>query len=112
MRTFFIAMAVAGLLAAPPTGPALAADFERGLAAYEARDYETALAEFTELAERGDASAQFYLGEMYSSSDRGVRYDYDEAMRWWRLAAEQGVADAQFNLGVMYDNGQGVPASA
>ena len=63
--------------------------------------------ETLQLAERGNAQAQFNLGMMYENG-QGVRQDDAEAVKWYRLAAEQGFAQAQSNLGVMYDNGQGV----
>ena len=59
-------------------------------------------------AERGDAEAQFMLGERYFLG-KGVPQNEKEAAKWYHLAAEQGHAQAQYELGVMYDNGQGVP---
>ena len=87
--------------------PVSAQDFQKGLAAYEAGDYATALKEWKPLAEDGDAAVQYNLGIMYSNG-YGVPQDYAEAIRWYRLAAEQGYADAQTNLGNMYSNGNGV----
>ncbi len=83
------------------------ADWEAGVDAYQARDYATALKEFKQLAEKGDAGAQYNLGMMYDKG-LGVAQDYKEALKWYRLAAEQGFAAAQYNLGVMYDKGEGV----
>ncbi len=88
------------------TAPAWA-DFESGLAAYIRGDYETALREFTALAEQGKAEAQFNLGVMYHIGE-GVPRDYVQAMQWHRLAAEQEHIGAQYNLGLMYAKGQGV----
>ncbi len=95
--------AVVVLVAAPAW-----ADFEAGKKAYFRGDYATALKEIRPLAEQGDASAQFNLGQMYRSG-RGVPQDYNEAVRWYRRAAEQGQAEAQFGLGVLYRTGEGVP---
>ena len=86
---------------------AWAADFDKGLAAYEAGDFATALAEWKPLAGQGYANAQYNLALMYDSG-QGVIEDDKEAVKWYRLAAEQGVANAQYNLGLMYDSGQGV----
>ena len=83
------------------------ADFEKGLTAYEAGDYETAISEWKPLAEQGNASAQFNLGVMYKRGI-GVLQDYKEAVKWYTKAAEQGNANAQGNLGFMYGNGNGV----
>ena len=66
----------------------------------------TSIEELLALAEKGDAGAQSYLGNMYYL---GVPKDYQEAAKWFKLAAEQGDASAQFNLGLMYDNVFGVP---
>ena len=85
----------------------VAADFDEGVAAYSAGDYETAFNEFKPLAEQGDATAQFGLGFMYAEGE-GVLQDEKEAVKWYTKAAEQGSANAQFNLGVMYARGEGV----
>ena len=62
----------------------------------------------TQIAERGDARAQFVLGVMYAIGD-DVPQDHGEAAKWFWLAAEQGHAEAQNCLGVMYVRGEGVP---
>ncbi len=59
-------------------------------------------------AEKGDAEAQFNLGDMYSKGD-GVPEDDREAVKWLHKSAEQGYATAQNNLGNMYAEGEGVP---
>ena len=76
--------------------PAFSADFQKGVDAYDRRDYATALREWKPLAEQGNADAQFNLGLMYEKG-WGVPQDYKTAMKWYRLAAEQGDADSQFN---------------
>ena len=82
-------------------------NFQKGFDAYNSGDYATALKEWTPLAEQGEASAQFNLGEMYRRG-QGVLQDYKKAVKWFTLAAEQGHAMAQSNLGVIYNKGQGV----
>ena len=77
-----------------------------GDAAYENKDYTTALYKFKPLASQGNASAQYRLGIMYANG-QGVAQDAIEAVMWYRLAAEQGDSRAQHNLGVMYDKGHG-----
>jgi TPR repeat protein len=84
-----------------------AQDLNKGLTAYQAGDYATALEEWRPLAEQGNVSAQFNLALMYDNGE-GVLKDDTEAARWYRLAADQGYAKAQHNLGVMHDNGEGV----
>ena len=81
-------------------------DFQKGMDAYEKKDYATALREWKPLAEQGDAPAQYNLGMMYHKG-QGVPQDYKTAVKWYRLAAEQGNASAQGNLGAMYAFGTG-----
>ena len=45
--------------------PALFADFDSASQAYQNQDYRTAFAEFSELAEAGDARSQTVLAIMY-----------------------------------------------
>lgn len=66
------------------------------------------LAQLHQLAEQGDAGAQFYLATLYEAG-QGVPPDEELAAEWYRKAAGQGHPNAQFNLGVYYANGQGVP---
>ena len=96
------------LLCTAVSAPAMAQDFDKGLAAYNVGDFDTALEELRPLGEQGHAGAQFNLGLMYSYG-MGVPQDYAEAVTWYRLAAEQDNAWAQFNLGLMYETGRGVP---
>jgi uncharacterized protein len=79
--------------------------FEQGEAAYEVRDYDTALNIFMPLAESGDIKAQMSVAGMYSTGC-GVRQNFTEAAKWYRIAAEQGDSVAQNNLAVMlfYDD--------
>lgn len=71
-------------------------------------DSEAALKEFSPLAAKGDARAQFELGYMYERG-KGVPQDYKESLFWFRKSAEQGNASAQFHIGQRYDIGNGVP---
>ena len=88
--------------------PLAAQDFQKGVAAYQAGDYATALQEWTPLAEAGYGNAQNNLGFM-NYYGIGVPQDYAEAVKWYRLAADQGDARAQSILGYTYENGLGVP---
>ena len=80
---------------------------QKALVAYQSGDYATAFAEFTTLAEAGDAEAQDNLGIMYYNGE-GVKQDYKEAVKWTEMAAEAGLTIAQYNLGLMHKNGEGV----
>jgi TPR repeat protein len=59
------------------------------------------------LAEKGDAKAQYSLGDKYVTGP-GVEKDDKEAVKWYRKAAEQNYAPAQHNLGYVYANGEGI----
>ena len=65
----------------------------------------------TELAERGDAQAQYEMGlaarAVYSNGE-GAAEDKAEAVKWFRKAAEQGHAEAQYSLGLSLAYGLGV----
>jgi TPR repeat protein len=90
--------------------PAQAGDFEKGVAAYRAGDYSSALAQWLPLAKQGNPLAQNFLGFLYDNG-QGVLEDDTEAVKWYRFAAEQNHARAQYGLGVMFANGEGVPQS-
>ena len=87
-----------------------AGDFKKGWNAYSAGDYATALSEWQELADSGDANAAYGMGLMYGNGF-GVDMLDDQAIKYYSIAAEQGHAQAQFNLAVMHQNGWGVPQS-
>ena len=85
------------------------ADFDKGLAAYQAGDYETAFAEFERLAELDIVIAQTNLGYMYTLGE-GVEKDLSKAYQWFRRAAENKSTAAQLTLGSMLYHGEGVEA--
>jgi len=87
------------------SGVAVAADYDKGIEAYESGDYKTALAEWTPLAEQGNAKAQDKLGIMYDKG-LGVLENDRTASSWYVKAAEQGDANAQYNLARMYHSGE------
>ena len=73
------------------------AEFDEGMAAYKRGDYQTALREWRQLAERGHVVAQYNLGVLYQKGD-GIPQDYAEAAKWYKKAADQGDAKAQSAL--------------
>jgi uncharacterized protein len=87
---------------------ASAASLKQGVAAFNRQDFMVAARILTPYAERGEPSAQAYLGFMYETG-RGVPQNYTEAAMWYRRAAEQGDSLAQYSLGLLYDRGFGVP---
>ena len=87
--------------------PSFANDFEEGLDAIHATDYDKALEKLMPLASQGHAAAQYNLGVMHEWGN-GVPQDDVKAMKWYRLSAEQSHRDGQNNLGAMYSKGEGV----
>lgn len=73
----------------------------------EAKVPKTELEQLREKAEKGDAQAQYRLGQAYDHG-RGVEQNYREAAHWYQQSANQGHRDAQFSLGYFYEYGQGV----
>lgn len=57
-------------------------------------------------AREGDAAAQYYLAECYSSGD-GVEKNDKEALKWYTLSANKGYSNAQRVLAMLYINGYG-----
>ncbi len=68
---------------------ALAADFNSSMTAYERQDYRAAFTGFEELAQNGDADAQYMLGRAYQQG-HGVLQDFVQAHKWYNLAAAGG----------------------
>ena len=75
--------------------------------AMDRRDYATAFEAFKELADRGNAEAQFNIGLMYFRGE-GVDKDYVKAVVCCQKAAKHGYAGAQLCLGISYLEGLGV----
>ncbi len=103
----FFTLAVLALVAAP----GCMSPNRIGWHAYNGGDYATALAEWTPLAEQGDADAQYLVGLMHDDG-QGMPADASVAAHWYRLSAEQGYAPAQNNLGALYFAGHGVGRSS
>lgn len=101
----------AALLAAVllATGPAAAAGFAEGLAAYDAGDLRGAYAAWLPLAEAGDSQAQVALAGLLESGGPGLARDPAAAVAWYRRAAASGDPIAQMNLGERHARGLGVP---
>jgi TPR repeat protein len=81
--------------------PAGANPIEDAVAAYNKRDFATALRLLRPLADQGNAEAQNNLGIMYRNG-QGVPRDAAAALTWFHKAAEQGEPVAQLNIGLMY----------
>ena len=93
------------------------------------QDTREAMIEFQKAAEKGNAEAQYMLGQIYEDGGMGmavpdsdgsytngrvvnfhpVPNDFGLAAKWYRMAAKQGTALAQNHLGLIYADGRGVP---
>jgi len=107
-RRLIRALCIAAMMLASAGDFAEAQSLRQGITAFNRQDYGRASGIFIPLAERGEASAQTYLGFMFETG-RGVPRNYTEAAMWYRRAAEQGDSRAQYSLGLLYDHGFGVP---
>ena len=102
-RQFIAASAAAAALLLG--GGAAIADVKAGVDAWQAGNYPAAVKEWRPLADRGDADAQFNLGQAYKLG-RGVPGDLRTAQSWYEKAAQQGHGQAQANLGlILFQNG-------
>lgn len=82
-------------------------DYNSGMKAYDAKDYQLALMWLTPLADKGHAKARYYVGWMYQNG-LGVAKDHSKAADLYRLAAEQNDSSSQAELGYLYQMGLGV----
>lgn len=95
-------MMAAAIFAAAPAG---AQSVKAGIDAWQADDAAKAVAIWRPLAEKGDADAQFNLGQAYKLG-RGVKLDLAQAQYHFERAARQGHSEAQTNLGMLlFQNG-------
>lgn len=95
-----------GLIAVVPLfGPPALAGVKEGVDAWQAGNYTKAIQEWRSPADKGDADAQFNLGQAYKLG-RGVKQDMAAAQSWYLKAAQQGHEQAQANLGlILFQNG-------
>jgi TPR repeat protein len=107
----FLAVALLWAVSAFFAGSA-AADYKKGLAAYNKSDFATAYSEWLTSAKTGDKLAQHGLGFLFELR-KGIpempeAKSLTQAVEWYQAASNQGVAAAQTNLGLMYAQGRGV----
>ena len=103
----------AGLLAMAMTGAAWAQSnpVKDGVDAYQRGDYKSAIKDWQGPAAKGDADAQFNLGQAYRLG-KGVPADPTKAEDWYRKAAEQGHFQAEDNYGrMLFERGQRTQAA-
>ena len=70
-------------------GVAVGGPLEDGQAAYDRKDYATAVLLWRPLADQGNAAAQADIGYIYETG-RGTKRDQVAAIDWYRKAADQG----------------------
>ena len=100
MRFTLVALACALMASAPAF-----ADVKSGVEAWTRGDFPTAISAWRPLAIKGDADAQFNLGQAYKLG-RGVPQDLKQAQDWYARAADQGHFQAEDNLGlILFQNG-------
>ena len=90
MRKVILGFALSLLLG---NGVVVAADFNKGMKAYDSGDFKAALVEWVPLAEQGDAEAQYSLGIMHDVGE-GVLIDYKRAYMWFNLSSYNGSGSA------------------
>lgn len=100
-KFFLIAPALMAFVAAPMSAQSVKA----GIEAWQRSDYSGAIAIWRPLAEKGDADAEFNLGQAYRLG-RGVPTNLAAAKTWFERAASQGHVDAETTLGLLlFQNG-------
>jgi uncharacterized protein len=93
-----------GLLIAS-AAPVSAQSVRAGIDAWQKSDYTRAVAIWRPLADKGDADAEFNLGQAYRLG-RGVSINLVAAKTWFERAANQGHVDAETTLGLLlFQNG-------
>jgi len=102
VRHLLVASAAASLFLGAASA---SADVKAGVDAWQAGNFGAAIAEWRPLADRGDADAQYNLGQAYKLG-RGVPMDLRIAQGWYEKAARQGHAQAQAATGlILFQNG-------
>jgi TPR repeat protein len=81
-------------------GSTVLADYDSGLAAYEAGDYDVAFISFAEAAEQNHAQAQARLGELFRDG-RGTERDLVQAHMWMTIAYLRGESNVRDSLAAL-----------
>jgi hypothetical protein len=98
-------LAVAAVLLGAATLALAQQAVKSGIDAWQQGDYASAIAIWRPLAQKGDADAEFDLGQAYRLG-RGVPVDLAQAQLWLEKAADAGHLDAQTTLGLLlFDSG-------
>lgn len=81
------------------------ADVAAGQKAFDAGNYEKAMAEWQAAADKGDPEAEFGLGSLYEQGLGGLAQDYKRAQFWYLKAAEKGNTQALYRLALIWAAG-------
>lgn len=96
---------VAAALLVAAAAPLSAQSVKAGIDAWQKADYAAAVAIWRPLAEKGNADAEFNLGQAYRLG-HGVPTNLAAAKTWFERAAAQGHIDAETTLGLLlFENG-------
>lgn len=96
----------AGMALAAPLALAQENPVKAGVEAWERGDYKGAVDRWRSPAMKGDADAQFNLGQAYKLG-RGVTADLNQAELWYGKAAAQGHEQAEASYGLaLFANGK------
>lgn len=85
--------------------PMVEADFSSAKRDFDKGNYASAFYEWRQLAEQGNAEAQYEVASMYESGV-GVGANQEKARKWYQLSAEQGSLESQVRLGVLHLHGK------
>ncbi len=92
------------LLLTAPGIQAVSDDYQRGVQAFEQKNYRLALRLLTPVARNGNVDAQYRVGRIYEKGYIGRR-DNAKMVYWYRLAAAGNHGKAQYKLAVGYARG-------
>lgn len=77
--------------------------------AYRRGDFAGAMAEWRQVAQAGDATASYQIGQLYRRGE-GLRYrDFEKAVYWYQRAAGRGHVPAQYEVARLQFEGLVVP---
>jgi TPR repeat protein len=77
-----------------PDDESISGWFQRGVVAYESRQYGKALAAWKKAAAESAAEAHYRIGQLYARGE-GVVQSIPDAVVWYKRAADKGHVDAQ-----------------
>jgi uncharacterized protein len=108
-RSHLSKIILAALALSTAAVPALA-DVKAGVDAWSRGEYDAAVKQWREPALKGDADAQFNMGQAYKMG-RGVKADLAVALDWYRKAAAQGHLQAADSYGHLLHYQNKIPES-